>query len=383
MRLFVPKETTPGETRIAAIPDAVAKLVGLGLAVEVEGGVGAAIGIADAAYEKAGATVVSNREGSLEQADIVARLRPPPAEEVSRLKPGGIHVSYLDPFGTPALIKTLAEQHVTAVCMELIPRTTLAQKMDALSSQANLAGYVAVIIAAERLGKILPMMMTPAGTVAPSKVFVIGAGVAGLQAIATAKRLGARVEAFDTRPVVEEQVQSLGARFVKLDLGETGQTEDGYAKQLTEEQLARQREMLAKHCAAADVVITTAQVFGRQAPRIVTGQMLGHMQPGSVVVDMAVETGGNVEGSVMDDEVEIDGVRVIGLPNLAGRVPVHASQMYASNITNLISHFWDKESGMFRLDPSDQILNECVVTHKGEVRHENLRQLLAAEGGEG
>jgi len=381
MKLFVPRETAPGETRVPLTPEAVKKLVGIGIAVDVEAGIGNAIDVADADYEREGATVVADRPSAFQQADMVVRLRPPPAEDVALLKKGAIHVSHLDPFQEPDIIRALAESHATAICMELIPRTTLAQKMDALSSQANLGGYVAVIIAAERLGKILPMMMTPAGTIAPSKVFVIGAGVAGLQAIATAKRLGARVEAFDTRAVVEEQVQSLGARFVKVDLVDTGQTKDGYARQLTEDQLARQREVMAKHCAAADIVITTAQVFGRAAPVIVTRDMLEQMRPGSVVVDMAVETGGNVEGSVLNEEVDVGGVRVVGLANLAGRVPVHASQMYASNIANLVSHFWDKESRAFRLDLTDEILAGCVVTHEGEIRHDKLRELLAPEGG--
>jgi len=382
MKLFIPKETTPDETRIPVVPEAVKKLAALGIPVSVEAGIGAPIGLADEAFEAAGAEVVGDRAAALAQADMVVRLRPPPAGEQAALKPGALHIGYLDPFRDPSVVQALAAARTTAICMEMIPRTTLAQKMDALSSQANLGGYVAVILAAERLGKILPMMMTPAGTVAPSKVFVIGAGVAGLQAIATAKRLGARVEAFDTRPVVEEQVQSLGARFVKVDLGETGQTRDGYARQLTEAQLALQQEAMARHCAGADIVITTAQVFGRKAPVIVTRKMIEQMRPGSVVVDMAAETGGNVEGTVLNREADIGGVTVIGLANLPGRVPVDASQMYASNVANLIDHFWDKEAGSFRLDLEDEILDGCVVAHEGEVRNAALRELLANKGGE-
>jgi len=380
MKLFVPKETTPGETRIPAVPEAVKKLAALGIEVRVEAGIGAPIGLSDKEFESAGAEIVGDRAAALAEADMVVRLRPPPESERAALKPGALHIGYLDPFRDPSAVQALAAARTTAICMEMIPRTTLAQKMDALSSQANLGGYVAVVLAAERLGKILPMMMTTAGTVAPSKVFVIGAGVAGLQAIATAKRLGARVEAFDTRPVVEEQVLSLGARFVKVDLGETGQTRDGYARQLTEEQLARQQEAMARHCAGADVVITTAQVFGRKAPVIVTREMLEQMRPGSVVVDMAAETGGNVEGTVLNQEVDIGGVTVIGLGNLPGRVPVDASQMYASNVANLIDHFWDKEAGSFRLDLEDEILDGCVVAHEGDVRNAALRELLANKG---
>jgi NAD(P) transhydrogenase subunit alpha len=247
--------------------------------------------------------------------------------------------------------------------------------MDAISSQANLAGYISVVIAAERLGKILPMMSTPAGTIRPAKVFVIGVGVAGLQAIATAKRLGAQIEAFDTRPVVEEQVKSLGARFVKVDLGETGQTAQGYAKELTAEQLAKQREVMASHCAGAEIVITAAQVFGRKAPIIVTSDMVNGMAPGSVIVDLAVETGGNVEGVKADEEVETPGgVRIIGISNLPRRVARSASDMYSSNLCNLIEHFWNKETGSFGLNMENDILKGCVLTHEGAIVHPQFKQ---------
>ena len=264
--------------------------------------------------------------------------------------------------------------------MEMIPRTTIAQKMDALSSQANLAGYVTVILAAERINKILPMMMTPAGTITPARVFVIGAGVAGLQAIATAKRLGARVEAFDTRPVVEEQVQSLGAKFVKIDLGETGQTKDGYAKALTPEQIQKQREGMAKVCANADIVITTAQLFGRKAPIILTKDMLNQMKPGSIVVDMAVESGGNVEGSKVNEEIDINGVTIIGLGNLPGRVAVHASQMYSSNLTNLLESYWDQEQKIFNLKLEDEIIKGCLITHDGKIVNEMIKSFREKQG---
>jgi NAD(P) transhydrogenase subunit alpha len=258
--------------------------------------------------------------------------------------------------------------------MEMIPRTTLAQKMDALSSQANLAGYVAVLMAANALHQVLPMMMTPSGTLRPAKVFIIGCGVAGLQAIATAKRLGARVEAFDTRPVVEEQVHSLGAKFVKIDLGETGQTSGGYAKELTEEQKEKQRIGMTKVISESDIVITTAQVFGRQAPRLMTLDMVKAMKPGSIIVDMAVETGGNVEGSVSGENVDVDGVTIIGAKNLPGRVALHASQMYSANLTNLITHFWDKEEKVFKLNTEDEIMDGCLITKGGELRSEMLKK---------
>ncbi len=376
MLLVAPKETHPGEARVALTPEVARKLVKLGARVEVAAGLGATIHVADDSYTQAGATVAANVEASLAAADLVLRLRPPDAAAVAGLKSGAIHISYLEPFGNADGIAALAARGISALSMELIPRTTIAQKMDALSSQASLGGYVAVILAAERSPRVLPMMMTPAGTIPPARVFVIGAGVAGLQAIATAKRLGARVEAFDTRPVVKEQVQSLGAKFVEVDLGETGQTRDGYAQALTDEQLARQRAAMAKHCAEADIVITTAQVFGRRAPRIVTADMLRGMKPGSVILDMAVETGGNVEGSRLDAETDIGGVCVIGLGNLPGRVAVPASQMYANNLGNLIEHFWDNKAQTFVLNREDEIIRGCLVTHGGEVVHDAVRKAL-------
>jgi NAD(P) transhydrogenase subunit alpha len=367
------------ETRVPMIPDTVARLVKKGAEVRVEAGVGDTIETPDEAYEKAGAVIAPDRAEALGAADIVVRLRKPPTEEVASLKEGGIHVSFLDPFNDRALVEALAARGVSAVSMEMVPRTTLAQKMDALSSQANIAGYYAVIVAAERLDKMLPMMMTPAGTLAPSKVFIIGAGVAGLQAIATARRLGARVEAFDTRPVVEEQVKSLGARFVKVDLGETGQTAGGYARELTPEQQQKQRDAMARVCAQSDVVITTAQLFGRKAPLIVTRAMVEAMQPGSVVIDLAAETGGNVEVTELGKEVEVNGVRVIGIPNLPGKVPVHASQMYSSNVGNFIEHWWDEEAKAFELKRDDEIIEGCLITHGGEVVNQVIRERYAAE----
>ena len=376
MRLFFPKEASTTETRIALVPAQAARLAALGACVEIETGLGAPLGLRDEAFVKAGAAVATDRQASLAGADAVLRLNPPPDDEIARMRKGVVHISYLDPFFHPDRIRRLAQAGVSAICMEMIPRTTLAQKMDALSSQANLAGYVAVLLAVNRLGRIAPMMMTPAGTLPPAKVFVIGAGVAGLQAIATARRLGARVEAFDTRPVVEEQVQSLGARFLKVDLGETGQTAGGYARELTPEQLDTQRQAMARACAQADVVITTAQVFGRRAPRIVTAEMLAGMTPGSVVVDMAAESGGNVEGSEPGRERDIAGVTLIGAANLAGRVPVAASQMYASNLVNLVEHFWQAESGTLLLDREDEIMRGALLTHDGGIVNETLRERM-------
>jgi len=375
MLIGVLKETFPGEQRAALVPASVKKLKALGLEIGVESGTGVAAGFPDAAYEEAGARIESDRSALLGAADILLRIRKPPAEEIAALKRGCIHASLLDPFNEKALIASLAEAGVSAVSMEMVPRSTRAQKMDVLSSQANLAGYVTVVLAARESKKIFPMMMTPAGTISPSRVFVIGAGVAGLQAIATAKRLGARVEAFDTRPVVAEQVQSLGGKFLEIDLGETGQTEQGYARELTPEQLEKQREGMKAAIARSDVVITTAQVFGRPAPKIVNADMVAAMRPGSVIVDMAVETGGNVEGSVLNEVADVNGVRIIGLGNLPSEVAANASEMFSANLFNFVDEFWDKDSGQLGLDLEDDIIRSCLITHGGEIVNETIRKL--------
>ena len=376
MRIAVIKERHPGERRVPLLPATAEKLVKLGAELLIEAGLGQSCRFEDAAYEKVGATVSAARRELLQSADMVLRLRKPPADEIELMRKGCIHVSYLDPFHEAELVELLRRAGIAAISLEMIPRSTLAQKMDVLSSQANLAGYSAVLLGAEHLDKILPMMTTPAGTIKPARVFVIGVGVAGLQAIATAKRLGAVVEAFDTRPVVEEQVRSLGAKFVKIDLGETGQTKDGYAKALTPEQLALQKEGMAKACARADVVITTAQLFGRPAPRLIDRKMLAGMQPGSVVIDMAVESGGNVEGSVLDQVVEISGVRVVGFGNLPGRVAETASQMYSANLGNFVEHFWDKQAKTFLLNRNDELIKGALITHDGEVVSEMYKSII-------
>lgn len=376
MLIAVPAETLTNERRAALTPESVQKLVKLGLEVLVESGLGKESGFADSKYQDAGATLSSDRNQVLSTGDIVLRVRKPSLEEVSQLKKGAVHISYLDPYNEAELIDALAANQISAISMEMIPRTTRAQKMDALSSQANLAGYIMVILAAQKLDRILPMMMTPAGTISPCKVFVIGAGVAGLQAIATAKRLGARVEAFDTRPVVAEQVQSLGAKFVEIDLGETGQTKDGYAKELTKEQILMQQEGMKQVISQSDIVITTAQLFARPAPRIVTKDMVDAMKSGSVIVDMAVDSGGNVEGSEPDKEVHTDnGVTIIGITNLPSVVATDASQMYSNNLFNLTSEFWNTEEKKFELDLEDDILKGCLITHNGSIVNENIKNL--------
>jgi len=375
MQIVVPAETWAHERRVALIPDSVKQLTRAGLSVVVQAGLGEQAGFSDSEYTDAGASLSNDREALLQQGDIILRVRKPTPEDIDLIKSGAIHISYLDPYNEGALVDSLAKRGVTAISMEMIPRTTRAQKMDALSSQANLAGYVMVLLAASRLDRILPMMMTPAGTLSPARVFVIGAGVAGLQAIATAKRLGARVEAFDTRPVVAEQVRSVGAKFVEIDLGETGQTDEGYAKELTPEQLELQRLGMKDVISQSDVVITTAQLFGRPAPRIITKDMVDAMKPGGVIVDMAVDSGGNVEGSSPDETVVQNGVSIIGVSNLPAHVAKDASQMYSSNLYNLVSEYWDEENTKFNLDLDDDILKGCVITHAGEIVNEAIKSL--------
>ena len=380
MRLAIPRETHPGEDRASVTPDTVKKLVRLGADVAIESGAGKGAGHSDDAFREVGATIEADRDALLGSGDMVLRLRKPVLDEVAKLKPGCIHVSYLDPFNEHDLIREFAAREITAISMEMIPRSTRSQKMDALSSQANLAGYIAVMLAATRLPRIFPMMMTPAGTLKPAKVFIIGAGVAGLQAIATAKRLGARVTAFDTRPVVAEQVQSLGGKFLEIDLGDTGQTKDGYAQELTPEQVEMQRQAQKEVIAESDVLITTAQVFGRKPPLLVTRDMVEGMAPGSVIVDMAAETGGNVEGSVPNEVVEVNGVTIIGTGSLANLVARDATQMYASNMFNLVEDTWDTEAKQFVLDMENDILPGCVITHGGAVVHPTIKNIIEGAG---
>ena len=375
MQIFFPKEEGT-EIRATILPEVAKKFTDLGIKVVVETEIGSNIFLPDESYRQAGAIISVDRLRSLSEADIVCRINKPKLEEISSLKRNSIHVSFLDPFNEKALVNEFAQAHISAISMELVPRITRAQKMDALSSQANLAGYSAVIEASRTLTKSFPMMMTAAGTISPSRVFVIGVGVAGLQAIATAKRLGARVEAFDTRPVVEEQVKSLGAKFVQIDIGKTEETAQGYAKELTPDQIKMQQEGMKKICGHSDVVITTAQVFGRPAPRIVSIEMVEAMKPGSVIVDMAVSSGGNVEGSIEDEYVFHEGVTIIGMSNLPGEVAMDASQVYGSNIFNMIEEYWDAESKEFNFDLSDAILKGCVITNDGKVINSMVKERM-------
>lgn len=345
----------------------------LGLEVCFEPGLGAKAEYVDSEYEQAGAKPLERASG-FSESDIVLRVCPPTSEERSRFRKGAWLIGFLDPFNEKDLGASMATQGVTAVSVEMMPRSTLAQKMDAISSQANIAGYMAVIMAADRSNQIFPMMMTPSGTISPAKVFVVGIGVAGLQAIATAKRLGARVTAFDTRSEALEQAESLGAKALRIDLGETGSTGQGYAKELTPEQLEKQRQEQAKVCAQSDVVITTAKLFGRPAPKLIRADVVSQMRPGSVVVDLAAETGGNVEGTVLNEEhVTDNGVRLIGYAKLEWFASKDSSAMYANNLYNFVSHFWNAEEKRLEWRPDDDILKGAALTHDGSVIHERFK----------
>ena len=371
-KVFLCKETAKDETRTALIPSDIKQLTGIGYEFAVQGSAGNKAGYTDDEYAAAGAKIVQTLDEGYKLSDIIVRINKP--ADIKGIRENTLHISSFDVFSDQAAIKEYANAGIKLVSLEMIPRTTLAQKMDILSSQASLAGYYAVILAASRLPKILPMMMTPSGTISPARFFIIGVGVAGLQAIATAKRLGARVEAFDTRPVVEEQVKSLGAKFVKIDLGETGQTEQGYAKELTPGQIEIQRKAQAKVCMQSNVVITTAKVFGRKAPVLLTKDMIGQMRPGSIIIDMAVKTGGNVEGSDPEKDVLLDnGVTIIGGDSLERFVPKDASDMFSGNIAAFLTHFWDAENKTLKIDTGDEIMNGCLITSDKKIVNEKFK----------
>lgn len=370
MQIFIPREVKE-ETRVAVTPETVKKFVKLGINVQVESGLGERCLLKDTDYQEAGANIINSqdRKQALQNADIILHVLPLAKEDIKQLKPKAWHISFFDAFRYQEALAQFQLQQTNLISLERIPRTSFAQKMDALSSQSSLAGYVSVLQGVQHLKKTMPMMVTPAGTLQAARVFVIGAGVAGLQAIATAKRLGARVEAFDTRPEVEEQVNSLGAKFVKIDLGKTESTQQGYAKALTEEQLQRQRELMVATCAHSDVVITTAKVFGRKAPLIINQAMLDAMQPGSVVVDLAVEAGGNTEGLVAGENIQTQrGVQILGEGFWERKVVVSASQMLAANMFALVDHLFDKETKEFRRDENDVILKGCWWLKDGQPR---------------
>ena len=374
MRVGIPKETWPGETRVAVIPAAIPALVKSGLEVTVESGAGTAAGFPDEGYRSQGATVVSRPE-LFKTSDIVLQVRATPADP-STLRSGQTVIGFADPLGSPDVIRQLAPTGVNLFSMELMPRITRAQSMDALSSMATIAGYKGVLLAATTLPRMFPMLMTAAGTISPARVFIMGAGVAGLQAISTARRLGAKVEAYDVRPAVKEQVQSLGARFVELPL-EAGDAEDkgGYAKAQDEAFYKRQREMMLKVVAASDVVITTALIPGKPAPILLTTEMVEAMAPGSVIVDLAAERGGNCELTKADEIVVHNGVTILGPSNLPALVPYHASQMYSKNITTFLAHLLGKNGAAepaLPINTDDEITRETLLTRGGSVVHSRV-----------
>ncbi len=383
MIVGVPKEIAEGEQRVALVPDAIKALKEAGLESVVESGAGLAAGFDDAAYEAVGARIEADANAVL-AADIVVKVQPPQkradgSDELEGLRKGGVLVSFLRPLDEPGLAARLAQQGVTAFSMELMPRITRAQSMDALSSQATIAGYRAVLLAAASLPKIFPMLVTAAGTLQPARVFVIGAGVAGLQAIATARRLGAVVEAYDTRPAVREQVESIGARFVELDL-DTGDSEDagGYAKAQTEEFYQRQRQELGKRLANQDVVITTALVPGQRAPLLIDEDAVKGMRTGSVIVDLAAEKGGNCACTVPEQETVAHGVHIIPGTNLPSEIPANASQMYAKNLTTFLKHL--APEGELVLDLGDEITSGAMLAHEGAIANERVRAMVESEG---
>ena len=364
MRIGVPAETQPNERRVALVPEGVGKLKAAGCEILVQRGAGTSAQIPDAAFEAAGATLVASAAEAL-GADVVLKVQRPSLEEAGQLRDGAVLVSFLAPAASQDLLAVLARRKVTAFAMELVPRTTKAQSMDALSSQATIAGYKAVLVGADAMGRIIPMLTTAAGTLAPAKVFVVGAGVAGLQAIATARRLGGIVSAFDVRTVVREQVQSLGATFVEVAAVE-GEGQGGYAKELAAEQQQRVVAGVGEHAKGQDLIITTAQIPGRAAPRLLTAEAVRAMKPGSVIVDLAAESGGNCELTRMGEVVLAGGVTILGPVNLPATVPFHASQMYGRNVLTFVTYLL--KDGALQLDLSDPITGPMCVTHAGDLR---------------
>ncbi len=374
MKIGVPRETQKGETRVALIPQFIPLLKKEHHEVLVERRAGAFASFSDEEYREAGATLVENASALYKRADIVAKVQPPRPQEARLFRPGSTYVGFLAPLANREVIQVFLKRHITGFSLEYVPRITRAQGMDALSSMATVAGYKAVLLAAERLGKMFPLMMTAAGTVPPATVLVLGAGVAGLQAIATAKRLGARVEAFDPRPAVKEQVKSLGAMFVDMEVPEDVETSGGYAKELSPEFLKKEQEAIAARLPKVDVVISTAQVFGKRAPLLITAAMVRMLRPGAVIVDLAAEQGGNCEWTKAGKTLERHGVTVIGAVNLPAAVPVHASQMYARNLINLLVHLYPKEKTSPDFD--DEVTAESCITRGGEIVNESVGAFL-------
>ena len=380
MKIAIPAEIDPAEPRVAATPDTVKKMKALGADVVVETGAGVKSGILDADYEAAGASVGSTAAFVVTGADVVLKVRRPTADELTHYKQGALVLAIMDPYGNEAALADMAKAGVTGFAMELMPRITRAQVMDVLSSQANLAGYRAVIDASAEFGRAFPMMMTAAGTVPAAKVFVMGVGVAGLQAIATARRLGAIVTATDVRPAVKEQVESLGAKFIAVEDEEFKQAETagGYAKEMSKEYQAKQAALVAEHVKKQDIVITTALIPGRPAPRLISADMVKSMKPGSVIVDLAVERGGNVEGAKAGGVEDVNGVKIVGYNNVAGRLAASASSLYAKNLLNFLDILVDKKAKALAVNWDDEIVKATALTKDGAVVHPNFQPKTAA-----
>ena len=376
MYLAIPKEDLNSETRVAATPGTVKDLISSGMEVYVETKAGLRSHISDQDFEEAGAKIIDIASELLSQADIIIKVLPPSVEQISKIKPNTIIISLCQTTRELDIVKAMRDRSLTGLSMHLVPRTTLAQKMDALSSQANIAGYKAVLMAASRLGVYMPLLMTAAGTIRPAKVLVLGAGVAGLQAIATAKRLGAHVEAFDVRPVVKEQVESLGAKFIEVDASEDeGVGEGGYAKETSEDYKRLQQQLIHDHISKADMVITTALIPGKPAPILIPTSMVDAMKPGSIIMDLASENGGNCELTEKDETIEHNGVIIDGTSNIPGTMPVHASELYAKNITALLTYM--VKDGQLNLDLEDEIISGSMYTYNGEIIHEQTKNILA------
>ena len=376
MKIAIPAEIDPGEPRVAATPDTVKRMAALGATVAVESGAGRKAGIPDHDYQAAGAKIAAGAKDALADADVVLKVRRPAPSELQNYKPGAIVIGMLDPYGNETALAELAEAKVTAFAMELLPRISRAQGMDVLSSQANLAGYRAVIDAAAVFGRALPMMITAAGTVPAARAFVMGAGVAGLQAIATARRMGAVVTATDVRPAAKEQVESLGAKFIAVEDEEfkAAETAAGYAKEMSKEYQAKQAALVASHIAKQDIVITTALIPGRPAPKLVSKAMVAAMKPGSVIVDLAVERGGNCELAKAGEVVRHNGVTILGLLNLPGKVAGNASPLYAKNLVNFLDPFLDKETGALKLNWEDELVVGTLICRDGAIVHPSLKR---------
>ena len=374
MKIGIPKEISEGERRVAIVPKMAAQLKKDSYDVLVEADAGEAAFFSDSEYEHAGATIVANAQSLYAEADVIMKIWPPQKGEVEMMKPGSTYIGFLAPISRLDIIRQINKKNITSFAMEFIPRIARSQSMDALSSMASIAGYRAVLIATQHLGKFFPLMMTAAGTIPPARVLILGAGVAGLQAIATARRLGASVEAFDTRPAVREQVESLGAQFTEMELVEDAENSGGYAKEMSDEFLKREREIIGNRIAQNNVVITTAQVFGKKAPILITEEMVKRMKKGSVIIDLAAEQGGNCELTEAGMSIVKHGIIICGMVNLPSTLPIDASRMYSRNITNFFRHLYKTKDGT--LDFEDEITKSTCITHKGEIMNEIVKKAL-------